>query len=249
MSDLTEYAKVLRWYVPSSGVTGLRTTITLPGTDSNGFSSQIGGSNGSGFINFYLAGDAGKVTLPDGRIVTGHYECGLSQSFAEALKKDKRWHWFYTEGYIGDDGGEYALSPGTTWPIELSISNSNLLVYKVNGVVTKQFTTGPYTSLSNARLVVAACDKVYPSEQAVPTPLDNWNTLHNQVTCANIQYRNTSGNWITCTPSNSTPPTSFGTGKASDELHWPKGKTHVGTPKSYIMQISNGQLIASLKRF
>lgn len=69
MSDLTEYAKVLRWYVPASGVTGLRTTITLPGTDSNGFSSQIGGSNGSGFINFYLAGDGGKVTLSDGRIL------------------------------------------------------------------------------------------------------------------------------------------------------------------------------------
>lgn len=246
MSDLTEYAKVLRWYVPSSGVTGLRTTITLPGWDSKGFSSQIGGSNGSGFINFYVAGDGGEITLPNGRKAVGHYECGLSQSYAEAAKDGKKWHWFYTEANIGDDGGQYVYSPGSTWPIELSIKNSNVLEFKVNGVVAKQFTTGPYTSLSNARLVIAACDKVYPS---APATLDDWNTLHNQVTCSNIQHRNTSGTWITCTSSNSTPPTPYGTGRTSDELHWPKGKTHVGTPQAYIMQTSNGQLIASLKRF
>lgn len=171
----TEYAKLVRWYPPASGVTGIKTTITIP-SDGN---TAILGRHGNGFINFYLAADG-----------AGHHlECGVSTSYQH---QGKKWHWFYTWADV-DSGGDptWSFRPGQVVPIELSINSSKTAIdYIVNGQVVKSF-PGKLTTLTNTRLVVAACDQNFPAN-GVPKPLPEWNTTHNQVVCSNFQYRNTS---------------------------------------------------------
>jgi hypothetical protein len=242
MSAETEYAKVLRWYAPSSGVTGMRTTITLPTKYNSTDSVVMKGRKGNGFVNFYIAADG-----------AGHHvECGLSINYEN---RQGNWHYFWTDGGSGTaGGGDWVIAPGSTVPIEVSINSSKTAIdFKVNGVTAKSF-TGTFSdpaTLSNVRLVIASCDqnfvklengKVVPD--IVPVPLPDWTLLHNQVTCSNIQYRNTSNTWVTCTSTNSSPPT--------EELHWPipsASHPHQGEPFNFIKQISSGQLIASLKDF
>ncbi|GKS09580.1 hypothetical protein YDYSY3_05800 [Paenibacillus chitinolyticus] len=214
---MAEYAKILRW-TKSDAVYGLKTNIQLP-------SSASVGTTG-GFINFYL-GVYGSNT---------NYECGLSTNYTEAL--NGKWHWFWNTG-AANDGGAFNLAAGSTVPIELSVNSSNKLDFKVNGTVVKTFSgaTGTFGSLTSARLVVEACDRSFTT---IPNPLPNWNTLHNQVVCSGISFRNSAGAWTVLSSANSTPP--------SSTTFWPDGYAHTGTPADYTKVVSTGQLIASLKR-
>lgn len=243
MSDRTEYAKILRWYAPTSGVTGMKTSITIPSKYNSTNNVVIGGSRGNGFINFYIAADGADH----------HVECGLSTNWAN---QQVNWHYFWTDADKGSDGGNWVIAPGSTIPIELSINSSKTAIdFKVNGIIAKSF-TGTFSSipatLTQVRLVIAACDQMFVKKDSagnvipdtVPSPLPSWKTYHNQVICSNIQYRNTSNTWITCTSSNSTPPTT--------DLHWPvpsASHLHTGSPLNYIREVSAGQVIASLKTF
>lgn len=216
--SMAEYAKILRWNF-GSPVYGLRTTITTP-TD-----GHIG--QNSGFINFYL-GAYGSGT---------GYECGISANRPQ-LNDNNRWHWFWNTTVNQNDGGPYNIAGGSNVTIELSINPStSLLEYKVNGTVVRTFAggTGSFTTLTNARLIVAACDRSFTT---VPNPLPAWGTEHLQVVCSNFSYRNASGNWVAMTSSNSTRP--------STTEKWPNNN-HVGVPQNYTIQFIGNNLYASLK--
>lgn len=187
---------------------------------------RLAAPTATGFINFYLAVIGSS---------TG-YECGLS-TYKSKADEDK-WHWFWNTG-SANDGGSYNIAGSAAVPVELSINASKTLNFKVNGTVVKTFVgaTGTFSSLTSARLIIAACDQDFGSN--VPSPLPNWNTLHYQVTCSNIQYRNSSGTWVTI--SGSPDPTEF----------WPTPSAshpHTGTPADYTRSVSTGKIIASLKR-
>ncbi|TVX91687.1 hypothetical protein [Paenibacillus agilis] len=226
----TEYAKLARWYTPSDGVTGVKTTMTIP------TAAAILARNGNGFINFYLSADG-----------SGHHvECGISTSFKH---QGDKWHWFYTWARNGSGGDDtWSFRPGQVVPIELSINaDKTALDYIVNGAVVKSF-PGTYSTLTSVRLVVGACDQNFPAGR-VPDPLPDWATTHSAVTCSEFQYRDSAGSWITCTASNSTPPTPHGSGQSSAEVHWPSPTSkypHKGLPFEYSLEISPGTLIASL---
>lgn len=254
MSNI-EYAKIIRWYAPKTiDVTGMKTTMTLPSSGG----TQIVGNKGNGFINFYLAADG---TAANGVIT--HIESGLSTNYE---KQGSKWHWFYTGG--GGGGGLYDINPGSTISLELSINAAKTgFNFIVNGVTRGTFPVAGITKLTNVRLVVGACGNKYqryaadgitiiPEPETVPNPLPAWDTLHYQVTCSNIQYRNATGTWVTCTSTNSHPPTTGLYNKDTNpygEVHWPIQNgvvfPHQGTPMYYTTNVSSGLLQASLKKF
>lgn len=215
----TEYAKIIRWY-PQQTVYGIRMNVTLPTPNNNKAAAKIGGRNGNGFINFYLAGLG--------------VEAGLSTDVNNASLDN--WHWFCNGG--SGSNGAYTFLSGQTHSIELSMSGT-LINFKVDGEVKRTITQNTKSvsqTLNDARVIVAACDQDYPSTP--PKPLDPWNTTMNQVVCSNVQYRNAAGNWVTF----STQPNAT--------AYFPDlpGYPHVGTPQDFVRVVSSGQLIASLKK-
>lgn len=164
----TEYAKIIRWY-PQQTAYGIRMNVTLPSA------AQIGGRNGNGFVNFYLAASG--------------VEAGLSSGIRQVIKN--KYHWFCNGG-TGSDG-DYDYLGGQTHSIEMSLTGKQIN-FKVDGVVKRTISSSSDT-LIDARVIVAACDQDYNATP--PKPLDPWNTTMNQVVCSNIQYRNAAGNWVT----------------------------------------------------
>lgn len=209
----TEYAKVIRWFAPTSVSSyGIRMNVTLPSA------ATIGGKNGNGFINFYLAASG--------------VEAGLSSSVGQVVNNN--WHWFCNGG-SGDDG-LYTFKAGQTHSIELSVNSSKQLAFYVDGSVKRTIGSG-YGALADTRMIIAACDQDF--NKTPPSPLPAWNTTHNQVVCSDIQYRNASGNWVTFTNQPNATDT-FPVPKASHP--------HTGTPQDYVRVVSSGQIIASLKK-
>ncbi|WP_110931155.1 hypothetical protein [Paenibacillus bouchesdurhonensis] len=213
---MEEYAKILRWSTDKA-VYGLKTTIQLPKTAT--FEKNVG------FINFYLGVYGANV----------HYECGLSTKPAETA--NDYWHWFWNTGF-SNDGGPWMIKGGATIPIELSMNCDNQLEFKVAGEVVKTFyaEAEPFGALTNARLVVAACDQKFES---IPDPLPEWATRHDAVICDCFSFRDSCGTWVTMSSLNSNPPTST--------IFWPTGHEHTGTTADYTTILSVGRIIASLK--
>ncbi|WP_230202433.1 hypothetical protein [Paenibacillus ihumii] len=129
------------------------------------------------------------------------------------------------------------IKGGTTVPIELSLNGDHQLEYKVAGEVVKTFLAEeePIDSLTNARLVVAACDQKF---EVVPDPLPEWTTRHDVVICDHFSYRDSCGKWIMMSSLNSSPPTST--------IFWPTGYEHTGTPADYTTTLSAGKITAAL---
>jgi hypothetical protein len=231
-----EYAKCITSYVPGT-IYGLRTVVTLPSETWVGWKVK---TNGNGFIDAYLSLDRGTGTN------TLHYECGLSQAAGHANHYglydntgDGKWHWMYAAGKEGADGGLYNLSPGQQIPIELSINSDNTMSFIVNYNVVKIFKAST-NAITNARLVIGACDQDYLAESSVPaSPLTAWGTFHNQIACTNYAYQTQKGGaW---TLSNTTT-------NGFNRVYWPTQSTHNTNPNAFIVATGNGSLTASLKK-
>lgn len=226
-----EYAKLFRWYAPTSTVYGLKASIKLP------TSTSLPAPLGNGFFNFYLAADGKDV---DGN--TYHYECGLSQDLTNSYTSPYYWHWFWTTPSHGNGGGRWDIFPGSTVPLELSINpTTKQIEYKVNGVIQRTFVGNgrPFNNLQNARLVIATCDQRFLTAPSQTATLPAWSATHNTVTITNLQYRNAPGSWNNFT------------GTPQGEVHWPVINNttlpHQGTPLNYTYNVTSpGSLTASL---
>lgn len=236
MATSTEYAKLITHYVPGT-IYGLRAVVTIPTETQIGVGEH---TNGNGFFDAYLSLDRKGGTY--------HYECGLSQEAGQAtffgLNKTpggNRWHWMYAAGTEGSNGGSYNFTPGQQVPIELSINSSGGLDFIVNYTKIKTFTSNLTTSdgITNARLVLGACDEDFGSLSNLPNPLTSWGTLTTQISCGNYAYQSKQGgSWALINP-----------GTAYNRVYWPQGYTHQTNPQDWTVATSNGNLTASLKKF
>lgn len=231
MTSQTEYAKLITSYVPGT-IYGIRTVVTIPSETWIGWKVP---TNGNGFLDAYLSLDRGAL----------HYECGLSQAAGHATHYglndnpgDSMWHYMWAAGSEGSGGSQYTLAPGRQVPIELSMNNSNQLVYKVDNNTVTTFQASP-DPITNARLVIGACEQDFGDPSSIPpSPLTTWGTFTNQIACTNFAYQTTrGGSW-----------TLFNTVNNFNRVYWPQGSTHATTPNDFEVVPGNGSLIASLKQ-
>lgn len=235
-----EYAKLLTTFMPGT-IYGLRTVVTIPSETWIGWKVK---TNGNGFLDAYLSVDRHNSS---GKLF--HYECGLAQKAGEAthfglndLKGSGKWHWMYAapDGKF-DNSQPYNFLPGQQVPIELSINSSGGMDFIVNYQAVKTFTDGGLSTsngITNARLVIGACDQNFLNTSSVPGSLTEWGTLTNQIECRNVAYQTSRGGaWTLFDPTNKV-----------NRVYWPQGKTHNTNPQDFIVSTSNGNLTASLKR-
>ncbi|MGE7692023.1 hypothetical protein ACQKMI_22840 [Lysinibacillus sp. NPDC097214] len=239
----TEYAKLLTSYIPGK-IYGLRAVVTIP---SKTWIAYLVKNRGNGFLDAYLSLDRNK----NGNVF--HYECGLSQLvgyadlWGELSKKgDGLWHWMYAAPNGQSDTKQpFDMKPGSDVPIELSINANGGLDFIVNYSVKKTFNEGSFNTsdgITNARIVIGACDQNFDSTSNIPKKpgnlLTEWGTFTNHIVMKNIAYQTTRGGaWKLFDP----------TGKVN-EVFWPTGYTHQTTPQRFTYATSNGKLIASLKK-
>jgi hypothetical protein len=144
----------------------------------------------------------------------------------------------YAAGKEGADGCTYNFSPGQQIPIELSINSDNTMDFIVNYNIVKTFKASTY-AITNARLVIGACEQNYLYESSVPaSPLTAWGTFHTQIACTNFAYQTQKGGaW-----------TLFNTTNNFNRVYWPTQSTQNTNPQQFIIATGNGSLIASLKK-
>lgn len=137
----------------------------------------------------------------------------------------------------GEDVTQYApgfFNDGATVTIQLEKNAQNKVEFRVNGNLVRTF-SNPLNNVTNsARLIIAS----YQGTGYLP-PLDAWQLSHNQVRAYQMQYKNSSNNWVYFTNSNKV---------TLDE--WP---VNVPTPdgKKYNLDktyIGNADIYASLNK-
>lgn len=172
-----EYAKFVKVLANDTNARGFQTTLKLPSAKTM--------SHDYDFINFYVG--------------LHGFECGIStkRSSDFYVSGEYKWHWFVNGPEQAS--GPMEFSEGDTITILLAIdeSQSNKIVFKVNGVTKFTSSTSGYSGTDNARLIIGCAQST-----GTALPLAPWGVFHNQVEAAAMKYKNSSAAWVDITSSN-----------------------------------------------
>ncbi len=215
MSETTEYAKVVKVLANVSTARGFQASLTLPNSKTLPHDDD--------FINFYVG-------------VHG-FECGISTAKRPAFYVDGeyKWHWFVNGPESASGSMDFSDGDSVTILLATDQSQSNKIVFKVNGVQEFISDTMGYGGTNNARLIVACLQAT-----GVTLPLASWTVSHSTVTAAAMKYKDSSNNWLNITSSNT----------LYTNVYWPTNvsEQNIPTPRYYTASgsITNSTITASI---